>query len=69
MFDICSTPYSLAVPPLIAYLKQRHKPLTRMRDIIKKTLQLGFAQHLCLFTLADEFSPLCSILIERRFLL
>ena len=38
-----------------------------MRDIIKKTLQLGLAQQLCLFTLADEFSPLCSILIERRF--
>jgi len=33
-----------------------------MRDIIKKTLQLGLAQHLCLFTLADEFSPLCSML-------
>jgi len=30
-----------------------------MRDIIKKTLQLGLAQHLCLFTLADEFSPPC----------
>jgi hypothetical protein len=38
-----------------------------MRDIIKKTLQLGFAQHLCLFTLADEFSPLSLKLVERRF--
>ena len=41
-----------------------------MRDIIKKTLQLGPPQHLCLFTLTDEFSPLCcDVEIERRFLL
>jgi hypothetical protein len=32
--------------------------MPRMRDMIKKALQLGFAQRLCLFTLTDEFSPL-----------
>jgi hypothetical protein len=31
--------------------------MSRMRDIIKKALQLGFAQRFCLFTLADESSP------------
>jgi hypothetical protein len=28
-----------------------------MRDMIKKALQLGFAQRLCLFALADNFAP------------
>ena len=49
--------------------QQNHNPVplgvSRMRDIIKKTLQLGFAQHLCLFTLADEFSPLCLDVVDR----
>jgi hypothetical protein len=41
-----------------------------MRDMIKKALQLGFAQRLRLFTFADESSPLCRYVeIECRFLL
>ena len=44
--------------------QQDHDPvplgMSRMRDIIKKTLQLGFAQRLCLFTLTDESSPTVS---------
>ena len=43
--------------------QQDHDPvplgMSRMRDIIQKTLQLGLTQHFCLFTLADEFSPPC----------
>jgi hypothetical protein len=41
--------------------EQDHYPIplrmSRMRDMIKKALQLGFAQRLCLFALADNFAP------------
>jgi hypothetical protein len=41
--------------------QQDHDPISlrmpRMRNMIKKAPQLGFAQRLCLFTLADKFPP------------
>ena len=41
--------------------QQDHYPIplrmSRMRNMIKKALQLGFAQRLCLFTLADNPAP------------
>jgi hypothetical protein len=38
-----------------------------MRHMIKKALQLGFAQRLRLFTFADEFSPLLlNLKLERQ---
>jgi hypothetical protein len=38
-----------------------------MRDMIKKALQLGFAQRLCLFTLADNSAVFRNLKIRLRF--